>query len=496
MSRQHGPLPTELYTAAACRDLDRSAIDGHAIPGYTLMQRAGQAAFRVLLERWPRARRLAVVCGTGNNAGDGFVLARLARAHGLEVRLLQVGDGARLRGDAGTAAAAWRGSGGRSEAFAADGLAGAEVLVDALFGTGLERPVEGAWAEAVAAINATGVPVLALDVPSGLDADRGVALGVAVRAAATVSFIGLKRGLFTGQGPEHAGHVHCAGLEVPPAVYAAVPASAQLLGDALLALLPRRRRDAHKGRHGHLLVLGGDHGMAGASLLAATAALRCGAGLVSLATRPEHAAALTAAQPELMCHGVATPRELRPLLQRADAVVAGPGLGRGAWGAALLGAARDAGRPLLLDADALTLLASDPAADDGWILTPHPGEAGRLLGSDAAAVQADRFAALAALRARYAGTLVLKGAGTLVDDGHGLPAVCAEGNPGMAVGGMGDVLSGVIGALRVQGLAPGDAARLGVLLHARAGDSAARDGERGLLPSDLLGPLRHLVNPG
>jgi NAD(P)H-hydrate epimerase len=491
------PAESALYRAAQVRALDRRAIDDHGIPGYTLMQRAGAAAFAELRARWPAARRIAVACGGGNNGGDGYVVARLAREAGLDVTLLQLGDPQRLHGDTATAAAAWCAAGGAVAPFTAAGLAGAEVIVDALLGTGLERPVAGAWAEAIEALNSAPAPVLALDLPSGLDADRGVPLGCAVQAAATVTFVGQKPGLYTGAGPDHAGAVRFAGLDLPAAVYAGVGPAARLLGDADLAALPaKRRRVSHKGDHGHVLVVGGAAGMCGAALLAAQAALRAGAGLVSLATRPAHAVALTAVRPELMCLGVDCAADLLPLLRRADVVAIGPGLGRARWGAQLLGAALDSGRPLVVDADALTLLAGEPERRDDWVLTPHPGEAARLLGTTVAAVQADRLAAVAALQAAYGGVVVLKGAGSLVADGAGPPALCRDGNPGMAAGGFGDLLTGVIAALRAQGLDAGAAARLGVLLHARAADLAAGAGERGLLPSDCLEPLRRLVNPG
>ncbi|MDX1594302.1 MAG: NAD(P)H-hydrate dehydratase [Gammaproteobacteria bacterium] len=490
------PPELALYSAAQVRGLDRSAIESHGVAGYELMTRAGAAAHAELARRWPGARRIAVVCGGGNNGGDGYVVARLARADGREVTLLHLGDPDRLRGDAATAADDWRACGGEILPFAQPALEGADVVVDALLGTGLERPVEGAWADAVRAINDAGAEVLALDVPSGLDAGRGVPLGCAVRAATTVTFVGQKPGLFTAEGPDYAGEVRFARLDLPDGVYAGVEPVAALLDDRDLARrLPRRRRNSHKGDHGRVLVVGGDAGMAGAVLLAGSAALRTGAGLVTVATRPGHASALTAARPELMCHGVGSAADLRPLLRRADVVAIGPGLGRGAWGLDLLGATLDSGRPLVVDADALTLLAGDPLRRDDWILTPHPGEAARLLGRSTAEVQSDRLAAAAELQSRWGGVAILKGAGSMVADGPAPPGVCREGNPGMAAGGFGDLLTGIVAALRAQGLAARDAARAGVLIHARAGDLAAREGERGLLPSDALEHLRGRVNP-
>jgi len=491
------PLPHDLYLAEQVRELDRRAIQAHGLPGSELMERAGQAAFAALRRRWPRAWHIGVLCGVGNNGGDGFVLARLAREAELTVRVWQVGDAGRIQGAALAARARLAEVDLAPRPFAAGDLDQAEVLVDGLLGTGLGGTVDGVWRAAIEAINrrgAQGRGVLALDIPSGLHADRGAVLGGAVRADCTTTFIGLKLGLFTGQGPDCCGEVLFDDLGVPAAVYQGLPPAAARLPSPGMGL-PPRRPSAHKGEFGHVLVLGGDHGMAGAARLAGEAALRSGAGLVSLATRPAHAAVTSAARPELMCHGVDTAEELRPLLARADVLAIGPGLGRQTWGAALLGAGLDSGLPVVLDADALNLLAVAPEVRPGWVLTPHPGEAARLLGTDTATVQADRPAAARAIQARYGGVAVLKGAGTLIVDEQGM-AVCTAGNPGMASGGMGDLLTGVIAALLAQGLSSGAAARLGVCLHAQAGDRAAEAGQRGLLASDLLPPLRALVNGG
>lgn len=486
-------LPAALYTATQVRELDRRAIEDHGVPGYSLMTRAGQAAFDRLRERWPDARRIGVLCGPGNNGGDGYVIARLARAAGLGCWVLEAGDPARLKGDAARARADWVQAGGTPFSGAAP-WPEADVLVDALLGTGLDRAVEGALGGLIDAINASGLPVLAVDIPSGLHADTGAVLGRAVRAAVTVSFIGLKTGLFTGEGPACCGEVVFDPLDVPEAVYRDLPPAATRLDAACIQRLGRRPRSAHKGHFGHVLVVGGDRGMPGAVRLAGEAAARTGAGLVSVATHPDHAPLLPLARPELMVHGVAAPADLSPLLARATVLAVGPGLGQGDWGRALLGRLLETGLPLVLDADALNLLAQEGARRDDWVLTPHPGEAARLLGRDSASAQADRIAAAREIQARYGGVCVLKGAGTVIRDAEGT-AICTGGNPGMASGGMGDVLTGIIAGLLAQGLSPVLAARLGVCAHAEAADRAARAGERGLLASDLLTELRGVVNP-
>jgi NAD(P)H-hydrate epimerase len=485
-----------LYTAEQVRELDRLAIEEAGIPGYALMSRAGEACWGRLGARWPAARSIVVVCGTGNNGGDGYIVARLARAAGLQVRLVQIGDEDRIRGDALTARTDYVGANGTIMPFSADALAGADVIIDALLGTGLQRELEGTWRDAVDAINASGIPVLAIDIPSGLHADSGSVMGVAVRAAETVTFIGRKRGLYTGQGQDYAGSVSFSDLGVPATVYKRVASSCRLVEQPLLGpLAGPRSRGAHKGDFGHVLVLGGGPGMAGAVRLAGEAALRTGAGLVSLATHPEHATVLAAACPELIAHTVASPLELRDLMKRATVVVAGPGLGQSAWAQSLLPVVLESRRPQVLDADALNLLAREPLRCDNRVLTPHPGEAGRLLRQSTGEIQADRFAAVSALNQQYGGVAVLKGAGTIIHAGDRGLSVCKKGNPGMATAGMGDVLSGVIAALIAQGMPLADAAVAGVCVHASAGDRAALRGERGMTAGDVIAELRSIMNP-
>ncbi|HEX7338405.1 MAG TPA: NAD(P)H-hydrate dehydratase [Rhodanobacteraceae bacterium] len=481
-----------LFTTAQVRALDAHAIDVLGIPGPELMRRAAQAAWDVLVQRWPRAHRVTVICGPGNNGGDGFLLALAAQRAGCEVRVLALSDAS--RGDAALARQAWLDAGGTvATTWTTADFADTDVVVDALFGSGLTRPLHGAAAEAVQAIQAGGRPVLALDVPSGLDADTGHAAGDVVHAEATATFVAWKRGLFTGMAADACGALSLHTLDLPALVWSTQAADAVLLR---AEPLPPRPRDSHKGRYGHVLVIGGDRGTGGAVRLAGEAALRTGAGLVSVATRPEHVTALLAARPELMVHGIDAPDALPPLLARASVLAVGPGLGQQVWGRALYAAAVASPLPLLIDADGLNLLAADPCAFAGRevVLTPHPGEAARLLGCDIATVQADRFAAAQTLARRYAAVIVLKGAGSVVAAPDGRLGVCPDGNPGMASGGMGDALSGIIAGLLAQHLPAWQAACAGTSLHARAGDIAARAGERGLLASDLWAPLRRLIN--
>ena len=442
------------------------------------------------------ARNIAFMCGGGNNAGDGYVAARLARQAGLTVELHHLVEPTALTGEARHACDEAIAAGVSMINYDGQTLDGWDLIVDALLGIGLNGPVDGVWREAIEAINAADTPVIAADIPSGLNADDGVELGTAVRADATVCFIGLKRGMFTADGPDCCGRLVFSDLGVPHEVYGHLGGHASRLDYAAVKqLLAPRARNSHKGDFGHVLVIGGDHGMAGAVRMAAEAAARCGAGLISVATRASHAASVAAARPELMCHGVEQANELNPLLDRASVVVIGPGLGQERWGRAMLARVLDCGLPLVVDADAINLLAVEPYFHDKWVLTPHPGEAARLLGCSTAEVQQGRFSAVASVVASYGGVAVLKGAGSVVEAMGREPAICSAGNPGMASGGMGDILSGVIAALIAQGMGLERAASVGVALHAEAADRAAQQGERGMLASDLLPQLRSLCNP-
>ncbi|MCG8427431.1 MAG: NAD(P)H-hydrate dehydratase [Chromatiales bacterium] len=493
---QTDKLPHALYRAEQVRALDRTAIEQFGISGLTLMERAGAVAFKLLLARWPAVRDITVLCGTGNNGGDGYVVARLALEQGLSVRVLQLGDEGRIQGDARSCAEAYRAAGGVVHPY--QGIPHkTDLIIDGVLGTGLEREVAGAWGDALNAANQHPAPVLALDIPSGIHSDTGRVMGAAVKAAATITFIGLKQGLFTGDAPEYCGDVKFDALETPAAIYASqILAARRLDWSKLKEQLQPRSRIAHKGHFGHLLLIGGDYGYAGAIRLAGEAALRTGAGLVTVATRSEHAILMGATRPELMCRGVESAVALRELLAPFSAIAIGPGLGQSDWSRQMLAVALESSLPLVVDADALNLLCNNPIRQDNWVLTPHPGEAARLLDCSTAEVQQDRFSAITAIQSQFSGVCVLKGAGTLIKGPGQRPVgLCSQGNPGMASGGMGDVLTGIIAALIAQGFDLESAAETGVCLHAAAADKAALRGERGMLASDLIAELRTLVNP-
>jgi ADP-dependent NAD(P)H-hydrate dehydratase / NAD(P)H-hydrate epimerase len=495
-----------LVGSAEMREIDRTAIEGFGIPSLTLMDRAGRAVAEAAVQLAAPGGRFVVVCGPGNNGGDGFVAARLLRSAGRDARVLALVPAERLSPDARAVREQAQRAGVAiddvGELAGVDAGVG-DVVLDAIFGTGLARPPASAFAGAIARIEAArvaGARVLAVDVPSGLSADTGRPLGACVRADRTVTFAFQKRGLVLFPGASFAGEVTVADIGIPAEAARRVPVGCELLGDVEARLLvPPRAPDAHKGDAGRLLVVAGSPGKTGAAHLALTGALRGGVGLVTLAARPEVMPLALAGRPEAMSApipgagalGRADLQALLALAKSADAIALGPGIPRGAETGELVRALlQRAGKPAVVDADGLNALADAPAAIAGigvpLLLTPHPGEMARLCGTGIEAVQSDRIGVAAAKAREWHATVVLKGARTVVADPEGPPAVIPSGNPGMATGGTGDVLAGLCGALLAGGLAPSAAGRAGAFVHGRAGDLAARRfGERGLVAGDL-----------
>ncbi|HUL58421.1 MAG TPA: NAD(P)H-hydrate dehydratase [Anaeromyxobacteraceae bacterium] len=495
-----------LVGAAEMREIDRIAIDAFGIPSLTLMDRAGTAVAEAAAGLAGPAGRFLVVCGGGNNGGDGYVAARLLRGAGRDARVIALVPADGLTADARAVREQAQRAGvpidDQGELVELDAGVG-DVVVDAIFGTGLSRAPDGPFAAAIDRIEAArvaGARVLAVDVPSGLSADSGRPLGPCVHADRTVTFAFQKRGLVLHPGPSWAGEVAVADIGIPPAAAARVPVGCEILGELEARMLvPPRAPDAHKGDAGRVLVVAGSPGRTGAAHLALLGALRGGAGLVTLAARPEVLPYALAGRPEAM--SVALPGggalgrgDLQPLLAAAegvDAVVVGPGIPRGPETAELLRAFLDRARlPAVIDADALNAFAEQPRLLAGLeapaVLTPHPGEMARLTGRSISDVQQDRIAFAAAKAKDWGVTVVLKGARTVVADPSGPPSIIPTGNAGLATGGTGDVLAGLVGALLASRLPAPAAARAGAWVHGRAGDLAAeRTGQRGLVASDL-----------
>lgn len=494
----HNFIQDAVFDAKSVSQLDRTVIDTHGVPGIVLMKRAGRAALDELLDTFGVPTSLTIFCGSGNNAGDGYIVAALAAAKNIPTQIVELSTA--LTEDASKAKQFAQQAEVSFVNFDKAMKLSSGIIVDGLLGTGFDGELRQTYRDAIQLINDSGMPVLALDIPSGLHADTGHIADVAVMADITVTFIGAKQGLFSGQGPVVCGEIIYHSLEIPEQVFEQVPATAMLLDlFELMDYLPQLAVDGHKNQRGHAMVIGGERGFGGAAILAAEACLQTGAGLTSLATRPEHVAPMLMRQPEVMACPVVSGQELEPLLDRPSVLVVGPGLGRSSWSEQLLQKAVAAGLPMVLDADGLNILAEGRVVPDPdgsqWVLTPHAGEAARLLGLSVAEVQADRYSAVRLLQKKYTGVVLLKGPGTLIAGPNKIIQVCTYGNPAMATAGMGDILSGIIGGLIAQGCDIQTATELGCCLHGSAADLAVQEqGSRGLTASDLLSYLRSLLN--
>jgi len=481
-----------IYTTSAIREIEARA--GKA----RLMERAGLAAAELARSLCgDTSRSILVVAGPGNNGGDALEVATHLKRWFFRVTVVFAGNRGRLSGDAGAALAKWEAAGGTLlDAIPAG--ARFDLAVDGLFGTGLKRQLEGNYAVFVDQLNALRAPILALDIPSGIDADTGAVMGRAVRAAHTITFIAYKPGQLTLDGPDHCGELRVDSLGLdPPALLE--PEGALLDADILAAAVAARPRNFHKGMAGSVGILGGSAGMVGAAVIAGRAALRCGAGRVylgMLAPRPPN---VDAANPELML------REPRALLEKGllDVLVAGPGMGKSEASARALRAALAAPVALVLDADALNLIGGSRALSAAaakraapTIMTPHPAEAARLLGQTTRRIQSDRVAAARELAARYRGLALLKGNGSVIAEPGRRFWINPSGNPGMASAGMGDALAGIVAALCAQGAAPLSALLAGTWLHGAAADALAASGAGpvGITASEVIDSARALMN--
>jgi len=482
----------KLYTAEQVRGIDHTAIHDLGIAGYTLMCRAGQVVFDLVQQHFPAAQDWLILCGPGNNGGDGYVVARLAIEAGVRVNVCSPSSPDHLKGDAAKARDDYLAAGGRMIEWPSTDKLSCDLALDALLGTGIDRAVSGEFQQAIAYLNELPCPIISVDIPSGLNADTGAVMGCAVKAEHTVTFVGRKRGMHTADGPDYCGQITFDELAIP--VQAAKQydsrAGVMLSPDMLSEVTGRRLRNSHKGCFGHLLAVGGIAGMSGAIRLCGEAALRSGAGRVTLATDPLHAEFINLTRPELMVKAIRSETDLSDLIDKDQVVAAGPGLGRSEWSACLLNTCLGVQGPLVVDADGLNLLAQQSRFErvkrDRWILTPHPAEAARLLDCNVEDIQQDRVGSASAIAEQFGACVVLKGCGTVVVGDSGKYAVCPAGNPGMATAGSGDVLTGIIAALLGQGFSCFDAAKLAVLAHAMAGDFAAeRMGQLAMMAGDI-----------
>lgn len=468
---------------------------------FTLMQRAGQAAFNQLQQRWPYARKIAVLVGTGNNGGDGYILAGLAKAFGWHVSLGAIDPDKELTGNALQAQQDWLTRQGKISLWQDLDLSDFDVIVDAMLGTGLTGEVKVNVAQAIDAINQVNVPVLSIDIPSGLHADLGYPLGTCIQADCTVTFVGKKIGLTSGEGKGYSGQLVFEDLAIGQAFDELVTPIAHLVSYYQLPKLAKRAEHAHKGHFGRLLCIGANQDMPGSIRMTSEAALRSGAGLVRAYCHPQNGAIIAMGRPELML----CTDHFDQQLAWASCLALGPGLGQDDWGCELFTQVFDhlklQPKGLVLDADGLNLLAlatpqlSRQLTLKHAVMTPHPAEAARLLSCSTQEIEHNRLHAVKEIANKYQAVCILKGAGSMISDGQH-SWICQDGNPGMATGGMGDVLTGIIAALLGQGMSATQAALYGVCLHGAAADRVASQyGQRGMLATDLFTPLRELVNP-
>lgn len=497
LHRHHLPsLTQKLYRADQVRQYEQKAAEQAGIEMFSLMLKAGEKVFEQSVSLLPNIEHYLVIVGIGHNAGDGYICALAAAKAGKYVTVCAVEPGREVQGNVAKARAAWLQYGGVVEAFSPAHLDKAEVIIDALLGIGINGMVRAEFAKVITAVNQSKLPVVSIDVPSGLCGDTGASLGVSIQADVTVTFVGIKLGLTTGEGKQRCGKLVFEDLGIGKIFSQLARSDATALDIKHFRGLAPRPVNSHKGNHGRLLCVGGNAGMSGAIRLASEAALRCGAGMVKVFAHADSKVQICAGRPELMV----VSDGLESALEWANAIVIGPGLGTDTWAKhtfdTVMEFCQQHPKPIVVDADALNLKAVNTSyvALPNCIITPHSGEASRLLSVSIEDIESNRFNYARQCSQRYDATCVLKGAGSIVDN-QKHSWVCRHGNPGMATAGMGDVLSGILGALVAQGLETAMACQFGVSLHAKAGDIVAKQyGQRGLLASDLFETVRALIN--
>tara|TARA_B100001559_G_scaffold48529_1_gene36952 strand:- start:310 stop:1824 length:1515 start_codon:yes stop_codon:yes gene_type:complete len=500
----------KLYTASETRKIDNLAIKEKGISGYSLMQMAAEFTLDVILREFSPVEELIIFCSKGKNSGDGFLLGSFAKEFGLEVTIVMSNTSNVIKGVSRKAFEEMKDAKVKiisTKSVEKLKVSNKTVIVDALIGTGLKGNLRKNIKESILALNKLGVklPVLSLDIPSGVNPDTGDADDIAVYADITASFVAQKRGCFTSVGKKFSGEIIYSDLEIPKNLFSKITSTSYVVDyEDSISKVVYREQDAHKGHFGNVVIVGGDRGLGGAGLLSSRAAVYSGAGLTSLVTRPEHVSASLVSCPEVMVKGVDSGQDIEEHLVKPDVIAIGPGLGQSAWSEQMIqrvfweAEKRDVS--VIMDADALNLLTKLKLSSNlpkRLILTPHPGEAARLLNTSVAVIESNRFSAAAKIQKKFNATVVLKGSGTVIchkSGGTQKWGICDSGNPGMATGGMGDVLTGIIAGLLAQGLTLKEAAEAGVDLHAKAADQASLEfGEAGLTSSDVINELKYLL---
>jgi len=488
-----------VYSSEDVSEVDQIAIEQENITGFILMKRAANFSFQQAEKYFPNINSIMIFCSSGNNSGDAYLLGCLAIENNIKTKVISLCNTATLRNHALKAFNEYRSLEGEILDWNNQIDIDCDLIIDGIFGIGINRNVEGKFLQAINKINKSKSPVLSLDIPSGLNANSGEIMGSSIQANLTATFIGRKKGLYLNQGPLMSGCIEYSDLSIPNSCFKHATKELEIVNQSLLEQhLKPRSRASHKGDFGHVLVVAGNHGMGGAARITSESALRTGAGLVSIITRPENVAIISKTTPEIMAHSSDDRSgKISELFKRADVIAIGPGLGIDEWAKDLFDKALNSKKQLIIDADGLNLLADYAIKKDNWILTPHPGEAARLLGCLNSEVQEDRLASLKKLIDKYGGVTLLKGNNTLVGAAGEIPLVITEGNPGMSTAGMGDLLTGIIAALcsQFKQVNPKNLTALGAYIHAVAGDQAAKTGERGIIATDLFSELKDIINP-
>ena len=487
-----------VFSSSTVANIDRDAINQNEFGyGFHLMEKAAKFSFQILKNECPES--ISVFCGTGNNAGDGYLLAKYAIESGVNTRVISIESKDKLSGDAKRAMNEFEQTGGEVERWSPEIELNSDWIVDAIFGIGLNRKLEMLHQDVIHAINQSESKVLSIDIPSGLCGSTGKIFGSAVRADLTTTYVGKKSGLYLDSGPDCAGEIFFSDLDIDESFYSKSSPVIQIISESDVSdVLVHRNQTAHKGDHGHVLMIGGNNGMEGAIRIAAEASLRAGSGLVSVLSTSQSCEIINQIRPEVMCHDALKVGSVSSLIDKADIIGIGPGLGTDDWAVNLYDQALASEKHLILDADALNILSSEIHDRGNWTLTPHPGEAARLLHSSVSNIQSDRINAITEISNKYSANVLLKGKFTLIKcPNSDFPFMITSGNPGMATAGMGDLLTGVISSFLGQ-FGTNDAAKVisvAAHIHSKAGDLGSEDGERGLIASDLLTYIRKLVNP-
>ena len=493
-------LSKKIFSTQKISLIERSAILEKKGNDLSLMKKAARFSWNEIRKKYPNTKKWLILCGIGNNAGDGMALASIALKSNFDVKIYYFFPDKTFTGCAAEIHTELESSAPRNTLKIIDHLNesilnDSDLIIDAIFGIGINRPIENSKIAKINLINNQDAAIVSLDIPSGVHPNSGQIMGAAIKASMTITFISHKLCFYIGEGKDLSGDIKCSHLDISQRHFSRLTEDMRIINKSYTQKkLLRRKSDAHKGDYGHVLIVGGGPGMHGAALLSGESSLRGGAGKVTIFMHESHRSLINKARPELMFIFSNEEINIQSILSKVDVVAIGPGLGLDDWARSVFKHVNKSNKPLVVDADALNILSEKNLKRDDWVLTPHPGEAATLMGKSSLEIQENRLLYLKKLKDSYGGTIVLKGNNTLIGSKDMVTNICTQGNPGMASAGMGDVLTGLIAAMISQGMDHFEAASVGVEVHARAGDLAARGGERGLIAGDVINEIRGCVN--